>query len=157
MRFIRTQMRSHRSLDLSVPQFRALVFIERTDGASLGEVAENLGLTPPSASVLIDGLQGRGMVTRSDSPDDRRRLTLNITAQGSQALAQSRAEAQKSLSAMLAGLDTQEIADVTRAMTALHRVFADPARTAGAVQARTAGAAPTRGPAERRSTANGNS
>ena len=36
MRFIRTQMRSHRSLDLSVPQFRALVFIERTDGASLG-------------------------------------------------------------------------------------------------------------------------
>jgi DNA-binding MarR family transcriptional regulator len=152
MRFIRTQMRSHRALDLSVPQFRALVFIERVGAPCLGEVAENLGLTPPSASVLVDGLQARGMITRSDSPVDRRRLTLAITTEGRQALAQSRAETQKSLSAILAGLDAQEIAAVTRAMRALHRAFAAPARTAGAVPARTAGAIS----AERRSIANGN-
>jgi len=59
MRFIRAQMSSHRALDLSVPQFRSLVFIERNGGSSLGEVAENLGLTPPSASALINVLQGR--------------------------------------------------------------------------------------------------
>jgi DNA-binding MarR family transcriptional regulator len=137
MRFIRAQMSSHRALDLSVPQFRSLVFIERNGGSSLGEVAENLGLTPPSASALINVLQGRGMLSRRDSPGDRRRLTLKITSEGRHALAQSRAETQKCLSAMLSGLDAQEIVTITRAMRTLHRVFAVPARTAGAVPART--------------------
>ncbi|MGA2378038.1 MAG: MarR family transcriptional regulator, partial [Spirochaetia bacterium] len=49
MRFIRTEMRSHRALDLTVPQFRSLVIIERAAGTSLTGVAEHLGLTPPSA------------------------------------------------------------------------------------------------------------
>jgi DNA-binding MarR family transcriptional regulator len=172
MRFIRTQMRSHRALDLSVPQFRSLVFIERTGGASLGEVAENLGLTPPSASVLIDGLRVRGMVARCDSPGDRRRVTLTITREGGLALAQSRAETQESLSAMLSELDAREIARVTGAMKALHRVFAASARTPAAapagtcaasartptaVRARAARAAPSPRPARRRSTLHGNS
>ena len=123
MRFIRTQMRSHRALDLSVPQFRSLVFIERREGTSLGEVAGNLGLTSPSACVLIDGLANRGLVTRAESPEDRRRLTLAITAEGKTALAQARGETQKSLSAILAPLRKQDLAAVTRAMDALHRAF----------------------------------
>jgi DNA-binding MarR family transcriptional regulator len=128
MRFIRTQMRSHRALDLSVPQFRSLVFVERTGGASLGEMAENLGLTSPSTCTLVDVLEGRGMVARGGSPDDRRRRILTITPKGRKALAQSRAETQKSLSAVLAGLNTGEIAAVTRAMRSLRRVFAAPAQ-----------------------------
>src|SRR5208337_1289416 len=80
MRFIRTEMRSHRALELSVPQFRSLVYIERTAGTSLLGVAEQLGLTSPSACKLIDGLANRGMVTRGESPGDRRRVTLEITA-----------------------------------------------------------------------------
>ena len=56
MRFIRTEMRSHRALALGVPQFRSLVLIERTAGTSLTGVAAQLGLTPPSASKLVDGL-----------------------------------------------------------------------------------------------------
>ena len=123
MRFIRTEMRSHRALDLSVPQFRSLVFIKRTAGASLSAVAEHLGLTPPSTCKLIDGLCNRGMVTRRESPDDRRRLTLEITAEGAQALASAHSEAQKSLSRLLASMDEGELHTVTRAMSALRRVF----------------------------------
>ncbi len=127
MRFIRSQMRSHRALELTVPQFRSLVFIERTDGASLGEVAENLGLTPPSACTHVDVLESRGMVTRESSPEDRRRLVLKITPEGRQAVAQSRAATQKSLSAMLSGLDAHGMATITRAMRLLHRAFSAPA------------------------------
>ncbi len=127
MRFIRSEMRSHPAMGLTVPQFRSLVFIERSGGASLGEVAENLGLTPPSACTHVDVLESRGMVTRESAPEDRRRLMVKITPQGRQAVAQSRAETQKSLAAMLSGLDAQGMATITRAMRSLHRVFAAPA------------------------------
>ncbi len=128
MRFIRAEMRRHRAADLSVPQFRTLAFLERTGGASLGEVAESLGLTAPSACALIDILEDRRMVSRTGAPDDRRRLVLALTPAGRQALAQSRAETQKSLAAILAGLDASETGEVTRAMKALHKAFAVPAK-----------------------------
>ncbi len=124
MRFIRTEMRSHRALDLSVPQFRSLVFIERSAGTSLNGLAAHLGLTPPSACKLIDGLSSRGMVKRRESTGDRRRLTMEITAEGAQALARARSAALKSLSRLLGSLDAEELSSVTRAMSDLRRVFA---------------------------------
>ena len=45
MRDIRTQMRSERTPDLTVPQFRTMLFIDRNMGASLSEVAEHIGIT----------------------------------------------------------------------------------------------------------------
>src|SRR5208282_6087981 len=141
MRFIRTEMRSHRALELSVAQFRSLVIIERAAGTSNAGVAAHLGLTPPSACKLIDGLASRGMVTRRESPGDRRRVTLEITAQGAQALASARKASQKSLSRLLGTLDAPEVSDVIRAMSALRRVFAAGAHT----------------PSEGRSRSNGNS
>ena len=124
MRFIRTEMRSHRALDLSVPQFRSLVFIERTAGTSLNGVAVHLGLTPPSVSKLIDGLSNRGMVKRREAPGDRRRLTIEITAEGGQALARARSAAQKSLSRLLGSLNAEELSIVARAMSDMRRIFA---------------------------------
>ena len=124
MRFIRTEMRSHRGLDLSVPQFRSLVFIARTGGESLTGVAVHLGLTAPSACKLIDGLSRRKMVTRRQSPGDRRRVTIEITPEGVRALSRARGATQKSLSRLLCSLDGRELSAVTRAMPALKRVFA---------------------------------
>jgi MarR family transcriptional regulator for hemolysin len=124
MRFIRTEMRSHRALELSVPQFRSLVFVERTGGASLTGVAAHLGLTSPSACKLIDGLSSRKMVTRRESPGDRRRVTIEITGEGGRALSLARGATQKSLSHLLGSLDDKELSTVTRAMSALRRVFA---------------------------------
>jgi DNA-binding MarR family transcriptional regulator len=127
MRFIRTEMRSHRALGLSVPQFRSLVFIERAAGTSLNGVAAHLGLTPPSVSKLIDGLSIRGLVKRRESPGDRRRLTIQITAEGAQALARARSAALKSLSRLLGSLTEEDLSTVARAMSGMRRIF-----TAGA-------------------------
>jgi len=123
MRFIRTEMRSHRGLGLSVPQFRSLVLIERAAGTSLNGVAAHLGLTPPSVSKLIDGLSTRGLVTRRESAGDRRRVTIEITAGGAQALARARSAALKSLSRLLASMTDAELATVSRAMSEMRRIF----------------------------------
>lgn len=145
MRFIRAEMRSHRAVGLSVPQFRSLVFIEKTAGTSLTSVAEHLGLTAPSACKLIDGLSGRGMVTRRESAGDRRRVTLEITDEGARAVADARGKTQKSLAALLHSLDPEELVAVTRGMSALRRVFTTRAHS------------PSVFPPEGRSRPNGNS
>ncbi|HUI69553.1 MAG TPA: MarR family transcriptional regulator [Spirochaetia bacterium] len=123
MRFIRTEMRRHRALGLSVPQFRTLVYIERTGGTSLVGVAEHLGLTPPSACKIVDGLQGRQLITRTQSPEDRRMVTLQITSGGKQALADARGETQKSLTSVLSALSQHELLAVTRSMEILRTAF----------------------------------
>ena len=63
MRSLRRQFRSHRGNDLSIPQYRALMFLQRNPGASLS-IADYLGITPPSTSKLIDGLVERGFIDR---------------------------------------------------------------------------------------------
>jgi MarR family transcriptional regulator for hemolysin len=81
MRAIRREMRSHRT-DLSVPQFRTLAFIRNHEGTSLSAVAENIGLTLPSMSKLVDGLVQRQLVIRQTAVHDRRRITLALTEAG---------------------------------------------------------------------------
>ena len=81
---IRVEIRAQRLHELSVPQFRTLTYIGRHPGCSLSEVAELIGLTLPSMSVLVNGMVGNGFVLRETSPFDRRRVTLTLTNEGNE-------------------------------------------------------------------------
>jgi DNA-binding MarR family transcriptional regulator len=128
MSAIRSEMRSHRTPDLSVPQFRALAFIYRRPGTSLSAVADHLGLTLPSTSKLTDVLVGRGFVDRTPSAVDRRRVTLALTDRGRSIYETARRCTQEYLTRSLATLADAERDDVLEAMHALGRIFA-PERT----------------------------
>jgi DNA-binding MarR family transcriptional regulator len=123
MRTIRTEMRRHRTVDLSVPQFRTLGYIDRNANASLSDVAEHIGFTLPSMSKMIDGLVARKLVTRQTDPTDRRRMTLALTRSGLTALEASRAAARACLAESLATLTEAERANVMKAMEALRPIF----------------------------------
>jgi len=129
MREIRFQMRSHRGLDLSVPQFRALAFLRRRPAASLSDVASHVGTSLPSMSKLVDGLVGRGLVARSASTADRRRLTLELTTEGTTLFQAARAQTQSHLAASLARLLPQDRAAVTRGLSLLATLFGREERT----------------------------
>jgi DNA-binding MarR family transcriptional regulator len=124
IRVIRAQMRRHRSLTLSVPQFRALVFIGDNPGTSLSQVAEFVGITLPSASALVDGLVQRKLVLRESDTGDRRRITLNLTTRGQQDIAEARDHTQDYLAEHLAALPEAERETVAEAMGILRGVFA---------------------------------
>jgi DNA-binding MarR family transcriptional regulator len=124
MRAIRSQMRSHRKPDLSVPQFRTLNFVGRHQGASLSDVAEHIGLTRPSASKLIDGLVERGLVSRKGSLVDRRRVRLGLTNQGRVTLRAAWAASQADLASRVATLPPGEQARIEHAMRTLRPLFA---------------------------------
>ena len=130
MRSVRAQMRHHRGLDLSVPQFRALGFVRRQPGTSLSEVAQHVGTSLPSASKLVGGLVSRSLVSRTPSETDRRRLVLVLTPKGVALLESARRGAQTHLARRLAGLSRDERAGVARALLALAALFACEERTA---------------------------
>jgi DNA-binding MarR family transcriptional regulator len=123
MRYIRMEMRSRRMRGLSIPQFRILVFLYRNEGATLSEVANNVGLTLPSASKTIDALVTRKLVIRTVSPDDRRYISLKLSKPGRATLMQARRATEASLAEKVAALSPAQQAMVSETMRALGSVF----------------------------------
>ena len=123
MWFIRCRMRKHRTRGLSVPQFRALVLLDRYPTASLSLVAEHLGSSQPSASRLISGLVARGFVTRRDSAEDRRQIALLLPPRGESVLRAAQQAAQESVAAEMEKLTGAQRATVEAAMNILRDVF----------------------------------
>jgi DNA-binding MarR family transcriptional regulator len=124
MQDIRSEMRRRGSLDLSVPQFRVLAFVNRNEGASLWEVARHMGLTPPSTSRLVDNLIERDLMTRADHPDDRRRVRLTVTRRGRTILQKSTDETVSYLAHKLSGVDADSRKVIEKAVAALRIIFA---------------------------------
>jgi DNA-binding MarR family transcriptional regulator len=131
MQFIRVEMRRSRGPGVSVPQFRVLTYLNRTDGASLSAVADRVGLSLPAMSRLIDGLVARDLVRREESSADRRRVTLRLTDLGRELVRTARAGAQARLAEALAALSPAQRAEVAQAMQRLRPVFLPKPRPAG--------------------------
>ncbi len=126
MRNIRSMIRSHRTPDLSVPQFRILLYISRHPDASLSEVAEYIGLTLPTLSKMVDLLVSREWVARNPCPEDRRRLQLGLTERGKAMLEQAQDSTRASLAKCFEDIPPEKLEQIAQAMQQLHLVFSDP-------------------------------
>jgi DNA-binding MarR family transcriptional regulator len=124
MRTVRAQMRSQRDADLSVPQFRALGYVYRHPGTALADVAAHLGLTPPAASRLVDGLVQRQYVQRQLSATDRRSIELRMAPRGTVLYEATRRATQAHLAALLQPLPAGELTALAQALETLRQTFA---------------------------------
>lgn len=125
MRVLRAKVRSHRSPELSLPQFRALAFLGRNHAAMLGDVANFLALTLPAASKLIDGLVTVGYASREIDPSDRRKVVLTLTATGKRKYASALKYTAEFLSERLAQLNDDNRRQVIHALASLQTIFSD--------------------------------
>ncbi len=123
MRDIRCELRSLRTAELTVPQFRALFFVSRNIDASLSQVADHMGLTLPSTSRLVDELIKHHLMTRQEHPTDRRRVKLAVTSQGLIILEASRNRTLKYLAEKLERTNCDERRAMVAVMRALRSVF----------------------------------
>jgi DNA-binding MarR family transcriptional regulator len=82
MRAIRARMREGRPEAISVPQFRALLYIRRHPGTDLSAVADQVGTSLPAASELVARLVRQQLVVRETDPASRRRIRLTLSPSG---------------------------------------------------------------------------
>lgn len=123
MRTIRREMRAHRPTGMSVPQFRALIFLKNHAGASLSALAEHLGLTLSTTSRVVDGLVKHTWVTRDMAEDDRRRNMLRLTPAGMEILDAAQRQVEMRVMEQLAALTPAQRAAVAAMLRLLHGVF----------------------------------
>lgn len=76
--------------ELSVAQLELLSCLQENPGSRPSRVARLLRLAPNSVTTLVNGLQARGLVTRSSGGDDRRAVSLTLTEEGQHAVARWR-------------------------------------------------------------------
>jgi DNA-binding MarR family transcriptional regulator len=123
MQALRAEMRRHRSGDLTVVQFRALSFLHRRPGSSLAELAEHIGLTPPTTSALVDGLVSKGLLRRVEAQGDRRRVDLSLSAAGCVVWEAARHGARENLVTRLDGMRAVEREQIAAALQVLDRLY----------------------------------
>ena len=123
MRTIRGEMRQRRASGLSVPQFRAMILINRQGQAALVEVAEHLGLTSATTCRMVDDLVRRGLAVSRHSTVDRRKIAISLTPQGGALLDQAQQGTLIRLEELLSSLSPSERAVIWDAMRILRSAF----------------------------------
>jgi long-chain acyl-CoA synthetase len=94
-------------VELTLPQYRALVFISRGTRAP-SALAGQLAVSRPTITALIDGLVARDLVERHPDPTDGRRVEHRLTAAGKAALAQADHAVARRLGALLGRLPARD-------------------------------------------------
>lgn len=123
MCLIREEMRRHRGADITLPQFRALLFLQRTPGAALHQVSDHLGLTPPTVSKMVHGLFTRGWIERPGSAVDRRRVELRLTARGNALIDRVRGETIENFAVRLEKIPADEREKIIVALGSLRKML----------------------------------
>jgi DNA-binding MarR family transcriptional regulator len=86
-------------LGLRPVEYTVLTLIHENPGGSLAQLARALAVTAPHITALVDRLEAKGLIARTQSEQDRRSQVLHTTRQG----------------ATLVRTATQRIADAERA------------------------------------------
>ena len=122
VRRVRARMRREMP-DLTMPQFRSLVYIEIHKGCALRALAEHLGITPATSSALVDRLVQRGWVTRATDAANRRQVRLALTGRGAAMLAASRAAARREIAHAVAGAPVSVLVAARNALDGLRELL----------------------------------
>ena len=87
------------------------------------ELAEQAGISAPTATRMVDGLLQRGLVTRIDDPIDRRAVVISLSEDGRTALGQKQREYAARRRRIAEALDPHEQAVATDLLRRLAAVI----------------------------------
>jgi DNA-binding MarR family transcriptional regulator len=104
---------------LTPAQFRLLAALEDAPSLGVGELAREAGVSSPTATKMLDGLEQGGIVKREPVPDDRRRTAVRPTVKGRRALVVARKRADAAREQIYAQLSPEERAQAERLLSRL--------------------------------------
>lgn len=103
-------------------QATLLVLVERNPGLTLRALAELEDISPPALSGQVDRLEGAGLLVRVRSDADRRRVGLELTAEGTRLVRSIRERRTAWLAERLHTLAPEEQRAIEDAVGALRRL-----------------------------------
>ncbi len=102
---------------LTMREYDVLVTLERCPegGIRLGELNENVLLSQPSLSRMVDRLEAKGFIARAADPLDQRAMRLSLTEDGRRIQREIGREHIRHINEVMGtGLDGAEFAELTR-------------------------------------------
>src|SRR6059058_3425498 len=115
--------REAREVGVSPEQVALLVAIKYTPGIGVRDLAARERVSPPAMSNHVDRLERDGLVERTPSASDRRRVGLTLTEEGQRVLRRVRSRRTAWLASRLRGLSSDELAAVEAAVEPLNRLL----------------------------------
>jgi DNA-binding MarR family transcriptional regulator len=106
-------------------QFQVLRRI-RKGSASVSALAEASQTSRSAVSKAVDALVRRGLVTRSQDPEDRRNIPLALTNEGQRVMDAIFNEAEAWLSARFEHFNPEELETLLQGMETLRKAFSNP-------------------------------
>jgi DNA-binding MarR family transcriptional regulator len=123
LRVGRELRREARAVGISPEQVSLLVAIKYQPGIGVLELAARERVSAPALSKHLDRLERDGLVTRTPSADDRRRVGLTLTDEGRRVLRRVRSRRTAWLVSRLGELSPAELAAVEAAIEPLSHLL----------------------------------
>jgi DNA-binding MarR family transcriptional regulator len=92
------------SLELTQAQWRAIVYLSRSEGMTQAALAESLEIQPITLTRLVDRMESAGWVERRTHPLDRRAVQLYLTPKSQPILEEMHARAAETLNEAMRGI-----------------------------------------------------
>jgi len=97
--------------------FEALRYIADTGKPTMRDLASYFSITPPAATLLVDGLVASGMLRRVVDPKDRRAVRIGLTPKGMRTIEQGIRERKKKIAEVFSVLNKKEHDELARILT----------------------------------------
>lgn len=107
--------------DFSLPQLYVLATLHDTGPSTVSSIAQQLGVTIPSASSLVDRMDHHGLVSRRRDERDRRVVTVRISDRGQTAVEEFIGLQRDHLQVLLSIMTDPDLEDLSRGLSALER------------------------------------
>jgi DNA-binding MarR family transcriptional regulator len=105
--------------DVTLPQYRALVVLGQRGSLRPAELATALAVTPPTCTRMCGRLDAKGLVVRERPADDRRAVTVSLSAAGRDLVDDVSRRRRDELRTLLAGVPADRRAAVVEGLRSL--------------------------------------
>lgn len=112
---------------VTLPQFRVLVVLAAEGPLRVTTLAQRMGAVPSTFSRTLDRMVTGGWVLRTENPDSRREVLVQLTDRGRQLVDEVTSRRRAEIEAALQGLSPQERKTLTAALEAFNRAAGEPA------------------------------
>jgi DNA-binding MarR family transcriptional regulator len=104
---------------LSPPQYLVMRLLEREGPMRVSDVAAQMGVKAPAASMMLNGMHEHDLIDREPDPDDRRATLVSVSAQGAEALREAEETRRVFMRQIASELDPEEWATVIRGLNTI--------------------------------------